>query len=343
MDHRRNGDVRRAGFAIAATVLLVAIVLFVSVIPAVARAAAADERPYTRVTVTTIDVLTSAAVEVWSINNRGAIVGSGAGGAAFYWTPQRGVEWLLPGVPGRAVDVSDSGIVVGSYELGEETFRGFLWTRENGIVELGAFLPNAVNNQGQVAGVIRVSDHESYPAIWENGLTTIIGEQGGAALDINDAGEVTGQVPALGSNFGFVWSRQSGMRLLPSSNGLDPDFITLGSSINNRGHVVGFERGVYTGTQQPAEWAPEGSVSTLPVPGGGAVAINARGWSVGRYIAQIEENLFDWKGYVLVPSRGMTTLGWGAPVAINDRGDIVGLIHLNEEGVYKVVIWRVRP
>jgi hypothetical protein len=289
--------------------------------------------------------LTSSLVRLWKsgINNRGAIVGAGAaGGGAFYWTPQGGVELLLPGIAGRAVDVSDSGIVVGSYELGEETIRGFLWTRTNGIVELGEFLPNAVNSRGQVAGVLRVSDYEVHPAIWEDRVTTIIGPQGGAAMDINDAGEVTGQLPALGSNFGFVWSRRSGTRILPSSNGSNPDFITMGSSINNRGQVVGFERGIYTGTQHPAEWTPEGSISTLPVPGH-AVAINARGWSVGQYAVQIAENEFDWKAYVLVPSRGMTSLGWGYPVAVNDRGDIVGLIHVKEESAYKVVIWRVQP
>lgn len=79
---------------------------------------------------------------------------------AFLWTPRTGPIDLGTGTGNRstAVKVNDKGMVIGNVLNFPVLFHGFVWTRETGLIEIGADLPlvqtsaDDVNKRGQVVG-----------------------------------------------------------------------------------------------------------------------------------------------------------------------------------------------
>ena len=69
------------------------------------------------------------------------------------------------------------------------------------------------------------------------------------------------------------------------------------------------------------------------------IGINASGLAVGRYAVQIAPTEFVWHGFASVRRGHVVTLGLGIPVAVNNRGAILGTT--NVDGVQRVVIWRL--
>ena len=96
---------------------------------------------------TEIDELAGPSVAVTSINNSGTIVGSIAA-VPFRWTRARGVEFFLGSSPGQATDINDQGDIVGYLEQSQNSLPGFLWTKRDGLTDLGTFL----HSQSTTAG-----------------------------------------------------------------------------------------------------------------------------------------------------------------------------------------------
>jgi hypothetical protein len=113
----------------------------------------------------------SAHVSPRAINARGQVVGTYTsyleaefGGPehrwAFVWSRTRGFTVIAENA--EAQDINDQGQVVGQYwpcqppmpEEGSpcEDPRGFLWSATRGFVDLGAMLPEAINNAERIAG-----------------------------------------------------------------------------------------------------------------------------------------------------------------------------------------------
>lgn len=298
-----------------------------------------------------IQALADPGVGVSSINNRGAIVGAippapGSEGVPFVWTATRGTEFFLGASPGLATDINDAGAVVGYLtDSVANTFSGFLWTRQNGVANLGSFLPLAINNQGRIAGECAEDPGHPRPCVWEDGVVTELGngQLSGGAFDVNAPGDVAGQCAPCGEGLdsAFVWSRRAGAVPLPSSTGA-ADAITAAVGINARRETVGFEtEAVASAVSTPVRWTPAGEIQTFPQFQGTFVAINASGLAVGRYLVQIAANQFDWIGFVATRQGRVVTLGPGIPVAVNDRGAILGTTRI--DGVTHVVVWFVRP
>ena len=139
----------------------------------------------------------------------------------------------------------------------------------------------------------------------------------------------------------MVWSRRAEVTPLPTSTGA-AEAISAAMAINPRREVVGFETEAGgTVVINPVRWTPAGEIQTFPQFRGTFVAINSSGLAVGRYEVQIEPNRFDWNVFVSIRQGRVVTLGPGIPVAVNDRGAIVGTTEI--EGVTQAVLWFVRP
>lgn len=76
---------------------------------------------------------------------------------------------------GSAVDINDRDDVIGDYFVfdGEAT-HGFLWSRRDGFIDLGSeFVPIAINNRRQIAGVCHGAPGEEFDdavaCVWEDG------------------------------------------------------------------------------------------------------------------------------------------------------------------------------
>ncbi len=189
-----------------------------------------------------------------ALNANGDVVGwsmGQAGTRAFVYTKARGMV-ALPGLPDKprtvARDINDAGVIVGSANAGgTDLGHAVLWSGGS-VQDLGTlgtgFYSEAwgVNNLGKVVGW-------SYT----NGGSGLLGVHGflytqaeglvdltpnsdtGSALDINDAGQVTGYKTALGGYHAFRW--QGGIF---ADLGVLPGFAhSFGWAINASGQVAG--------------------------------------------------------------------------------------------------------
>jgi len=156
-----------------------------------AEQASAREKP--RITVTEIEALRGDSVQVTSLNDRGVIVG-----AMYFadidravpisWNPRDGVEKVVGDLPGAesgiATDINNRGTIVGNIVYNMVP-RGFMWSEADGFVDLGSFLPNAINDRGQIAGtcVEELSQNfQFWPCFWEDGSITELGDGGRRAV-----------------------------------------------------------------------------------------------------------------------------------------------------------------
>jgi uncharacterized membrane protein len=169
------------------------------------------------------------------------------------------------------------------------------------------------------------------PYLWENGVLTELGGDAayGIASDINERGQVVGQV-LLGA---FLWGARTGLTSLPSATG-GPNAVSAAFAVNNSGEIVGFdsEDGVET---YPVRWTRAGRVITFQLNRGTFVALNDGGLAVGRYPVNSE-----WQAFASTRIGELIQLGAGIPVAVNNRGAIVGTASIDGEN--RVVIWLVR-
>jgi hypothetical protein len=264
-----------------------------------------------------IESLAGIGVDVGSMNNHGTIVGAitrdlNRPAVPFRWTRQQGIELFLG-----------------------EFVSGFLWTPRQGVIELGAFVPAAINNRGQISGSCFETNGSGRPCLWEDGVRVELGDgvTYGAALAINERGEVAGQLELSA----FVWSRRTGLMLLPSSG---PDHTTFAEGINNRTELVGAEFDGSSSKTFPVRWTRSGGIRTLPQFEGPFLAINASGLAVGRYAVPVEEQRFDWVAFAETRGGTLVSLGFGLPLAVNDRGAILGTTGTGAN--QRVVIWRIR-
>jgi probable HAF family extracellular repeat protein len=98
-----------------------------------------------------------------------------------------------------ASDIDDKGLIVGS--TGEELTQAFTWqdgTKTDLPTLGGSALANAVNDAGLVVGSSgeRFSPEEDimHPVTWWNGTITRLSEEFGGAVDVNDRGQIVGNL-----------------------------------------------------------------------------------------------------------------------------------------------------
>lgn len=180
-----------------------------------------------------------------AINNNSQVVG-------FWQTPthdvyayswQNGVTTDLGTFGGhfvKALDVNDSGQIVGSAIDGAGVTHAVLW--QNGswsYISDSRFYPVSINNAGQIAG-----SYGSQAVVWQDGafqvLPSVSGEYRSSAAAVNGSGQVVGTIwgydPSAGSwSRACLWDNGSVrfLELLPGATSCNPTVI------NNSGQVAG--------------------------------------------------------------------------------------------------------
>jgi probable HAF family extracellular repeat protein len=282
-----------------------------------------------------------------AIGPSGAIVGTDLTGIGQFliWEPGAEPRPLTNGTyhagwGGRIIGVNARGDILAS--IGEEgpefstaLYRtGRLW-RNGSPVDLGQLnaslpmrtLPTAWNTRGQIVGWSPVTrlphagddTYLSDPFLWENGVMRDLGILGsspcgepvpcgwGIATAINIHGTVVGLSTADSFFFrAFIWENGE-MRDL----GVFPGHATTASAINDRGQVLGT---VWLGTTYQSVrtflWE-NGAPQLLPFTGS---LLGPNGEVVGSQ----DGHVFIWE------SGQVTDLGEGSPIAMNNRGEIIG-------------------
>jgi probable HAF family extracellular repeat protein len=200
----------------------------------------------------------------------------------------------------------------------------------------------AINDRGDVVGVIDATSGPRHPFLWRNGKVTDLGQieptfdGSGEAVDVNDRGQVVGYSTIGSKNphidrVAFIW--QDGVMTALST----PGFDSVANAINDQGQVVGAyqaDDGAHAFLWQ------EGVLTDLGA--GGATGINDKGQIVGW--RQIDPQTF----VACIRSGGRVT---DLPVvpgsstnaeAINNAGWVIGhgRADSDEPGIMHGYLWR---
>jgi probable HAF family extracellular repeat protein len=246
----------------------------------------------------------------------------------------------LPGM--GAFDMNDSGVVVGIREAfgdPQHEWRGFLWTREGGLVDLGegpgAF---AINNQGTVVG--RHDDRLGSRAfVWtaDTGVRLLTLPSGlSEAIAVNDAGQIVGHANGPNSARAFLREPDGTLRWLPFPSGARANGPAA-IGMNNLGDVVG-RLDIGDGDYHAFFWPAEGGYRDLgDLPGGliqgAAGKINNRRQILGDALVAPDPNVPGSNGQRAVffePDGSIRQIGLLPGMTdssgrdINDLGEVVG-------------------
>ncbi len=182
---------------------------------------------------------------------------------------------------GEARDVNDKGDVVGWADNANGQKRAFLWVKnsQDGVAgnlqmhDLGTLGGNeseafAINNLGQVVGTAMDANGNYHAFLWtptpnaKNGVGTIqdlhlLGFQESAALDINDKGNVVGNLYNP-SYQGFYWNAVTGTKQLSNLG-----YSAEAKGINNNDVIVGNSKLISTGESRAAIWSSGLNITDL--------------------------------------------------------------------------------
>jgi hypothetical protein len=211
----------------------------------------------------------------------------------------------------EGVDINAAGQVTGTYCLQNGTqseIRGFLWTPQHGMVDLGlppgvtdpttAVYPFSINARGQIAGEVRNSSLDE-AFVWDRGSFNLIAPNA-QAFAINDPGQGTGNL----ANHAFLFSHGV---LRDLGLGAAGATASRGFAINNLGHIAGE---AYIPVPAPAYY------SVVPILWSGAA----------------------WQVLGKPPLSGDYTL----PGSINNFDEIVGVSYSSNTPVEHAFLWKGR-
>jgi probable HAF family extracellular repeat protein len=220
--------------------------------------------------------------------------------------------------PGTATGINNSGQVV---------LLNGIWS--NGVVAAfpTGFTGNAINSNGQVAGVLTSNGNIGSAAFYSNGTVTVIGADSdptvnaSAALGINDNGVVAGQGYNSAGDYAFVYNNGA-LTAVPPFAGSAPG-NGKATGINDNGLVIGWMSNSVPDSAPTDVFIYNSNTAILTDLGpGAAFAINASGQGTGGSNATGHAALYS-EGTVIdlgVLPGGSTSSGY----AINATGQIVG-------------------
>ncbi len=164
-----------------------------------------------------------------------------------------------------AIDVNNSGQVVGFAQNDQAKIFGFLWDEVQGLRYFSDLNNDhyvfSINNLGKVLGTVLVNSNEYYPFLWSetDGIQVLaqVNQQNTFALDLNDNGVIVGWIGSppernnwslmIGNNPNAGPSAWYYRNLMAKGNALvweEGEGIDLGSgmayAINNNNKVVGY-------------------------------------------------------------------------------------------------------
>jgi probable HAF family extracellular repeat protein len=265
---------------------------------------------------------------------------------AFVW--DRGVKTLVGTLGGRSTSIAainDRGQVTGWSELAGGERRAFIW--DDGVMtNLGTLGGNesratGINRFGQVIGVSTTAQHENRAFIWDAGAMTNLGTLGESPTSItptaiNRAGQVVGvSMSAPNHTRAFVWHDGVMSELQAPSGFVD----AIAEGINDRGEIIGEARpeGDHTWNAFHAFVWKRDQIVDLGAHSS-ALAINDHGQVMVRTFPDLRTTL------TILWDRG-ESIGLGSfgsnqsvhGMALNNRGAIVGLATVPQQGVHAFV------
>jgi uncharacterized membrane protein len=283
-----------------------------------------------------------------AINDRGEIAGWGRSssgvGVPFYWSESTGFIKNFEDLEGVTVDINEAGKMVGWFSR-DFIRQGFLWSLRHGLVELGPFIPTAINDRGDIAGQCGS----------ENGIPCVLSASGvlrrlsvpegafGFAADINNRGDVVGDITLNSRSRVGLWRRhQDTLEILEPTPDEQLEWV-IPLDINDRGMIVGTAEVFGSDMHLPVIWEPRGDGVVIESVPGQTTNINNHG--VVTLMGELPFRTLVWdlrRGtFSELPKLG----GLDEPVVygLNDRGQIVG--HSSTPaGENHAVIWEpVRP
>jgi probable HAF family extracellular repeat protein len=217
-----------------------------------------------------------------AVNDLGQIVGAGrfeSGYHAFLWNSPGDIVVLgsLGGAVSNALDINNSGIVVGSSQLAptpDGLISSVAFVYKDGLMTgLDVFgslnsSASAINDRGQIVGAFETDDGESHPFLFDSlsGLRDL-GASGldSSAYDINEQGVILGhseRVADSGVQYAFLYDAVNGTRFLEDLIGPNTGWSNLTAhSINNRGQILG--QGIINGESHVFLATPTPEPATL--------------------------------------------------------------------------------
>jgi uncharacterized membrane protein len=263
------------------------------------------------------------------INDRGEVAGwsqtSTGASVPFYWTEKTGFIKFLGDFPGSPVDISEKGQVVGWFYR-NLTLQGFLWSVKDGFVDLGAFLPNAINDRGDMVGQCDISSPTPCMLSASGDLRRLsVPDDGFAvAVDINNRGDIIGYVSVDPRSHAVIWRKdEEAFEILEPTPDEGYEFVAP-HDINDHGIIVGAAEVLGGLVRFPVIWDKPGEGTVVESVPGQATNINNKG--LVTLFAESPNRMLVWdlrrNTFTELPSLG----GIDQPFAsgLNDRGVIVG-------------------
>src|SRR5215467_7319366 len=218
-----------------------------------------------------------------------------------------------------------------------QTEHPFLWTRTNGMRDLGALIQNGnavangISNTGLIVGSSDATKISYHAFLWTEGegmqdLGTLSFDYlDSTALDVNDLGQVVGwNFDFFQNRFtAFVWTASEGMKGLGTLGGLSSQAL----AINNAGQVVGWSTD-FKGDIRAFLWTIQTGMQDLGTLGGdiaSAYGIDENGDVVGFSTLKngTKPHGFIWNAATGMQDIGASKFGCFAQ-DVNDVGVIVG-------------------
>ena len=308
-------------------------------------------------------------VDVAAINNNGDVVGDASvpsknSSVSVLWRNGKATALgTLGGTASEAVAINDRGQVIGISRTPTATRHAFIW-QSGTITDLGTLggddaFPTAINNEGQVIGESTTAAGAEHAFLWQNGAMTDLGSLNGnssVARAINDSGEIVGDIDSpVGEGYpieAVVWTNGTLTELgtfgAPGARGraVDRQGDVLVELADKAGDSAG---GVLLRDGRPSRIRPLGG--SVPVNQGGSLVLtglNNRGEVAGYgYTRRGARRSFIWQNgrMTLLPTRDGVQPPWGAPVQLNNAGELIGTTWLAIRGArgntQHGLIWRL--
>jgi probable HAF family extracellular repeat protein len=296
-----------------------------------------------------------------AVNNLGQVTGTSTLNAdgsimhAFRWSLATGIFDLNRKGVGNSVgvDINNKGQVTGPAAFpgttSGNTFRGFFWTPQTGMLDIGSFGPNlgsmpvAMNDAGVITGDAETGTGGPLSLVafrWSKaegfqGIGTLPGEFT-RGNDINNAGHIVGESPFPGTGsfdaHAFLWTRQAG--LIDLGTGSNTGSVAF--AINDHDVVVGQTLTRFVGPFYGFVWTrATGLIEFKPQTpfGSSANDVNNHGLVVGNFGQRVGNDI-ESRALVWTRAEGVVDLNTrivGAPAgltlfsadAISDNGSIL--------------------